>query len=328
MPVQFLSPEWTKELEKRLNASDAFRAAAAAAYFRDNAARWDRIRSLHVDDGVVERVLLECLGQEPVGDLLDIGTGTGRMLELLADRVETGTGIDLSREMLAVARARLERAGLSHCSLRQGDMYQLPWPEESFDAVTIHQVLHYAEDPAQAVAEAARVLRPGGRVVIVDFAPHDLAGLRDEHAHRHLGFADAEVMRWLREAELAAEPPIHLPGVPLTVTLWAAKRPALAGTGKRARERADAEGRAGAGAPAASGRWGVGGGGAWAVWGRRERRGSPPWGWTGGHRFGSRCGAGPQPPTAARRCRGRWPRPPGSPPAASPCGRPCPGWRS
>jgi ArsR family transcriptional regulator len=238
----------------RLEAVKRARAAAAAAYFRDNAARWDRIRSLHVDDGVVERVLLKCLGHEPVGDLLDIGTGTGRMLELLADRVETGTGIDLSREMLAVARARLERAGLSHCSLRQGDMYQLPWSEGSFDAVTIHQVLHYAEDPAQAVAEAARVLRPGGRVVIVDFAPHDLANLRDEHAHRHLGFADAEVLRWLREAGLAAEPPIHLPGVPLTVTLWAARRPALAGTGKRAQERADAESRAGAGAPAASGR--------------------------------------------------------------------------
>jgi ArsR family transcriptional regulator len=234
----------------RLEAVKRARAAAAAAYFRDNAARWDQIRSLHVDDGVVERVLLDCLGNEPIGDLLDIGTGTGRVLELLADRIETGTGIDLSREMLAVARARLERGGLSHCSLRQGDMYQLPWPEGSFDAVTIHQVLHYAEDPAQAILEAARVLRPGGRVVIVDFAPHDQASLRDQHAHRHLGFTDAEVMRWLREAGLAADSPVHLPGAPLTVTIWTARRPAVADKGRRARALAGAEDRATAGASA------------------------------------------------------------------------------
>lgn len=218
---------------QRLEAVKKARAEAAAAYFRDNAARWDSIRSLHVEEGVVERALLEGLGldmpeAEPIADLLDIGTGTGRILELVAGRVGTATGIDLSREMLGLARARLERAGLPQCTVRHGDMYQLPWPENSFDAITIHQVLHYAEDPAQAVAEAARVLRPGGRIVIADFAPHRLVSLHDEHAHRHLGFSDADVVQWLRDAGIKTRTPVHLAGAPLTVTIWAGRKSASA----------------------------------------------------------------------------------------------------
>jgi ArsR family transcriptional regulator len=128
--------------------------------------------------------------------------------------------------MLAVARVNLERARLANCSIRQGDMYQLPVPGGSFDAVVIHQVLHYAERPARAIAEAARVLRPGGRLLVVDFAPHALEFLRTEHAHRRLGFADEEVSEWCREAGLEPEPVLHLPGQPLTVSLWSAQRPA------------------------------------------------------------------------------------------------------
>ena len=135
------------------------------------------------------------------------------------------SGVDLSREMLAVARANLERAGLSHCMVRQGDITQLPLPADSADAVTLHQVLHYAADPAAVVAEAARILRRGGRLVVVDFAPHDQEILRDQHAHRRLGFADDEVAGWFAAAGLEADGITRLPGTSLTVVLWRARRP-------------------------------------------------------------------------------------------------------
>jgi ArsR family transcriptional regulator len=146
------------------------------------------------------------------------------MLELFGPRVEHAVGIDLSREMLAVARVNLERAGLRNCSLRQGDMYQLPLPSESFEAAVFHQVLHYVEDPRRALREAARVLKPGGRVAIVDFAPHEVETLRTEQAHRRLGFADEEMVQLCEEAGFDPGPIAHLPGEPLTVTLWSARR--------------------------------------------------------------------------------------------------------
>jgi ArsR family transcriptional regulator len=202
------------------------RAALASAYFRENAARWDQIRSLYIDERIVEAALVDIVAAADPRDLLDIGTGTGRMLEILAPRVEHALGIDQSREMLAVARVNLERAGLLNGSVRLGDMYQLALPDASFDAVVVHQVLHYADRPAAAIAEAARVLRPGGSLVLVDFAPHALEFLRAEHAHRRLGFADAEVAEWCRAAGLDPAPPRHLPGNPLTVAIWTACRPA------------------------------------------------------------------------------------------------------
>ena len=219
------------------------RAEAASAYFRDNAAHWHRIRSLYIDEAEVETALGEIVAARAPRDLLDIGTGTGRMLEILGPRVSQALGIDASREMLAVARVNLERAGLSNSIVRLGDMYQLPLGDASFDAVVIHQVLHYADRPAAVIAEAARVLRPGGLLVLVDFARHDLEFLRDEQAHRRLGFADAEVDDWCRAAGLVPEPAYPLPGDPLTVVLWAARRPAdaaqslaIEGTATAARE--------------------------------------------------------------------------------------------
>jgi ubiquinone/menaquinone biosynthesis C-methylase UbiE len=186
----------------RLAAVRAARAAAAQSYFRRHAAEWDRIRKLHVADAAVEETVRAVLGAQPIRSLLDLGTGTGRMLELFGHDIERGLGVDLSLDMLALARARLDRAGLKNCSVRHGDIYDLALPGESFDVVIIHQVLHFLDDSPRAIREAARMLRPGGRLLIVDFAPHDLEFLRDEHAHRRLGFAAETVTQWFEAAGL------------------------------------------------------------------------------------------------------------------------------
>ena len=214
---------------QRLAAIKRQRAELAASYFRENAARWHEIRSLYVDEREVEAALTEVIAAAGPRDLLDIGTGTGRMIEILGPRVGHALGIDQSREMLAVARVNLEKAGLANSIVRLADMYQLPLADAAFDAVVIHQVLHYADRPATAIAEAARVLRPGGILVVVDFAPHALEYLREEHAHRRLGFADADVEEWCRAAGLHCERPRRLPGDPLTVVVWAAHRPSSDG---------------------------------------------------------------------------------------------------
>lgn len=210
---------------QRLAAIKRQRAEQAASYFRENAAQWHNIRSLYVDEREVEAALSEIVAAAAPRDLIDIGTGTGRVLEVLAPSVEHALGIDLSREMLAVARVNLERAGLENGIVRRGDMYQLPLPDSSFDAAVIHQVLHYADRPAEVLAESARVLRPGGVLILIDFAPHTLEYLREEHAHRRLGFADAEVDEWFADAGLVPGPPRRLPGDPLTVTIWTGYRP-------------------------------------------------------------------------------------------------------
>lgn len=212
--------------QERLAAVRAVRAAQAQDYFTLNAGQWDRLRSLHVDEAEVEAALVRAVGGRHFHDLVDLGTGTGRVLEVLAPHVGRGVGIDLSREMLAVARANLDRAELRHCMVRQGDITQVPLPAAVADVVTIHQVLHYAAEPALVVAEAARILRPGGLVLVVDFAPHHLEELRESHAHRRLGFADDEVAGWLAAAGLVPESPVRLPGKPLTVVLWSARKKA------------------------------------------------------------------------------------------------------
>lgn len=210
---------------ERLDGVRKERAERASDYFEHIAARWDEVRSLYADESEVERILVELLADRGVVDLLDIGTGTGRIIEVLSPHVGRAVGIDLSREMLQVARANLERSQLRNCVVRQGDMYQLPLSSESFDVVTIHQVLHFAEQPAEVVSEAARVLRPGGRIAIVDFATHELEELRDEHSHRWLGFGVTEINEWCGTAGLLPHPPIYLPGDTLTVVIWSADRP-------------------------------------------------------------------------------------------------------
>jgi SAM-dependent methyltransferase len=203
------------------------RAELAAAYFRDNAARWHEIRSLYIDEREVEVALGDIVAAAAPRDLLDIGTGTGRMLEVLGPYAANALGIDQSREMLAIARVNLERVGLGNLLVRLGDMYQLPLADGSFDAIVIHQVLHYADRPDLVIAEAARVLRSGGLLIVVDFAPHQLEFLRDEHAHRRLGFADSDVDGWCQAAGLTSGAPQRLPGEPLTVVIWTAHREAV-----------------------------------------------------------------------------------------------------
>lgn len=215
--------------QERLKAIKAARAEEAAAYFRKNAAQWDKIRALYVGESEVETALLGLLPPGGAHDLVDIGTGTGKLLQTLGPKVTQAIGIDLSRDMLGMARANLEAAGLRHCQVRHGDMYMLPLASHSADLATIHLVLHYAGDPAQVIAEAARVLRPGGRLIIADFAPHALEYLRTEQAHRRLGFSDGEVQGWCRAAGLEPRQVVRLPGDPLTVVLWVADRPADSG---------------------------------------------------------------------------------------------------
>ena len=216
----------------RLDALQQRRQTAAVRFFRDNAQRWDELRALHVADREIERALAHHL---PVGArrLLDIGTGTGRLLEVLAPKVEQAIGVDQSREMLALARANLAKAGIDNADIRQGDMYALPFEADGFDVVTIHHVLHYADDPAAALAEAARVVRPGGVVLVVDFSPHDLVELKREHAHVHLGFADNQVQGWLKSAGLNPLEPIHFPGRRIMTGIWRGERELPARTAAR-----------------------------------------------------------------------------------------------
>jgi ubiquinone/menaquinone biosynthesis C-methylase UbiE/DNA-binding HxlR family transcriptional regulator len=212
----------------RLAAVRAERAEIAAEYFATIAGRWDRVRDLHVGDGEVEQALLASVGLSRIGDLVDIGTGTGRILELFADRIDHGLGIDLSREMLNVARSRLDEQGMTNCSVRHGNVYDLDVADGSMDVAVLHHVLHFLDDPAAAVEQAARTLRPNGRLLVVDFAPHTREALRSDFAHRRLGFTDDEVAAWCERFGLIDVTVSHLLHVPptadeaLTVTLWVA----------------------------------------------------------------------------------------------------------
>jgi ubiquinone/menaquinone biosynthesis C-methylase UbiE len=215
-----------RDLERML-AVKRKRQDKAAAYFSSNAVSWDQIRSLHVPDLAVEEAMRELIGDRPFQAMLDLGTGTGRLLELFSSLYRRGVGIDLSREMLTVARANLDRSNIAHAQVRQGDLYSPPVERDAFDLVTMHQVLHYLEEPGHAIIEAAKLLRPAGRLVIVDFAPHALEFLREEHAHVRLGFSDRQINDWLEEAGLDLEaqrtfaPADDTSG--LTVKLWLAR---------------------------------------------------------------------------------------------------------
>lgn len=217
-------PQIERDLE-RLAGVKRRRQERAAQYFSTNAASWDEIRSLHAPDGAVETAIRKLVGKKPFQSMLDLGTGTGRLLEILSPLYRRGVGIDMSREMLAVARANLDRAGVHNAQVRQGDIYAPPVERDAFDLVTIHQVLHYLDDPQAAIREAARTLRPSGRLIIVDFAAHALEFLRAEHAHVRLGFTDRQIAEWFADAGLDLEETLEFEprgsaAQGLTVKLW------------------------------------------------------------------------------------------------------------
>lgn len=201
----------------------ADRQAAAQRYFAENAEAWDQVRSMHIAETEVEAAVSRHLLREPVETLLDLGTGTGRMLELFGPHIKRGIGVDMSPEMLKLARAKLEVAGLGHCQVRLGDMYALS-NGQSFHAVIMHQVLHFADDPGAAITEAARQLAANGRLLVVDLATHDNQLLLALHQHRRLGFSDTQISDWMTEAGLHTEVVEALPSQLLTVKLWIGRR--------------------------------------------------------------------------------------------------------
>ncbi|CDN54461.1 Transcriptional regulator, ArsR family [Neorhizobium galegae bv. officinalis bv. officinalis str. HAMBI 1141] len=211
---------------ERLTMVKRLHAERAQAYFSRNASEWDELRRLHISDAAVESALLKLIGTTPVDALLDLGTGTGWILQLLSNIYRRAVGIDASRDMLSVARSNLDRAGIVKASVRHGDILNLPLEGQDFDLITVHQVLHFLDQPELAIAEAARVLRPGGRLLIVDLAPHTLEYLRNDHAHVRLGFSHQVMAEWLEKVGLEVEQAIDLGSGKeggLTATVWLAR---------------------------------------------------------------------------------------------------------
>jgi demethylmenaquinone methyltransferase/2-methoxy-6-polyprenyl-1,4-benzoquinol methylase/ArsR family transcriptional regulator len=212
----------------RLAVAREVRRKQAAAYFAEKAAQWDRIRAMHAPDAQVEAAILDLVGDAPVQALLDLGAGTGRMLELLASRAVRAVGVDLSPDMLNLARARVDESGLRNVQLRQGDVYAPPVEHGAYDLVVVHQVLHFLDDPGRALREAAGLMRPGGRLIVVDFAAHEEESLREHFAHRRLGFGGEEIAQLMKEAGLEVVEtrrisPAARDAGKLTVVVWLAR---------------------------------------------------------------------------------------------------------
>lgn len=229
-PEVVTSADFVRDQE-RLEFIRSARANEAEAFFSELAADWDKIRGRHVADEAVEQALLDAVGDRPVDLLLDIGTGTGRMLEVFAPTIDHGVGLDISHQMLNLARSRLDEHGLSNCSVRHGSVYASNIAMGSVDVAILHHVLHFLDEPEQAIAETARTLGAGGQLLIVDFAPHELEELRSEHGHRRLGYTSAEVEAWCRSAGLDVQTTIDLAPKRrtsedvLVTTVWTATKP-------------------------------------------------------------------------------------------------------
>jgi ArsR family transcriptional regulator len=226
--VAMLDPDDAELARDAARLADVRRAREeqAAAYFAANAGDWDSVRNLHLPDADIEAAMRKAAGPGPFALMIDVGVGQGRMLEVFADRVARAEGFDTSRQMLAIARATLSSLPEGKATVRYGDVYEPPVAPGAADLVTIHQVLHFLPDPGRAVVEAARLLKPGGRLVIADFAPHSLEFLREKHAHRRLGFSDAEMAQWCAAAGVPRIKATTLAGEKggLVVKIWAGDR--------------------------------------------------------------------------------------------------------
>ena len=215
---------WVAADAARLVAINAERADEAARYFAAHAGEWDAIKALHVPTDQVDEAILAAIGDRRPGRVVDLGTGTGTIVRLLADKADHIIGVDRSPEMLRYGRARLAEMGIANADLRQGDIYGLDLPSGTADTVILHQVLHYAQHPAAAIAEAARLLDRDGQLLVIDVARHEREDLRRSHAHVRLGFSDEEVLSYFKTAGLKGKAVAHLTGGELTVTIWSAKR--------------------------------------------------------------------------------------------------------
>lgn len=216
-----------RDLE-RLAQVQAHREQQAQAYFESVAEEWETLRRLHQPDDAVEAALSEAINKQEFEFHIDLGSGTGRMLEVFAPFTGRAEGVDSSRKMLALARARVDGARGKALSVRQGDILALPYADQCANLVTIHQVLHYLREPNLAIAEASRVLAVGGVLLIADFAPHSFEELREKHAHRRLGFTDLEVTNWCEQAGLNVIKTFHVAPLSahdgLAVTVWKATK--------------------------------------------------------------------------------------------------------
>lgn len=217
---------WIEADSARLAAVRADRSAAANQYFAEHAEEWDAIRSLHVAEAEVEGAMARMLGERPLGRLLDVGTGTGRMAELFGGAATSVVAVDRSPDMLRLARAKLPADDPGKYRLAVGDFNALPLEDRSADTIILHQVLHYAQAPATVIAELARLLADDGALMIADFAAHDREDLRTRAAHARLGFSDEQMTGWFRQNGLDMTAVESLSGDALTVKIWMGGRQA------------------------------------------------------------------------------------------------------
>lgn len=207
------------------------RADMAADYFAAHAGEWDSLRSLHVAESEVEDAISRILNTSPLGTVLDVGTGTGRMIELFAASSKRFVALDNNTEMLRLARAKLanmDAASAAKVEIMLGDFNALPLGDAAFDTILFHQVLHYAQHPERVISEAARVLAPAGRLMIVDFAAHDREELRIVHAHSRLGFSDEMIERAFAISGIHLAHQAVMDNGPLAVKIWMGQKQNLA----------------------------------------------------------------------------------------------------
>ncbi len=209
---------------QKLTAVRSARGQAAEDYFARHADEWDELRRMHIAEALVEDGLKEALGNGPIGTMLDVGTGTGRMAELFAPDADHVVALDKNLDMLRVARAKLQNLPAASVELVQGDFVDLPFAKAHFDTIVLHQVLHFAPDPKQALCEAGRVTRAGGRIAIIDFESHSREELRERHAHAWLGFSDKQIEKFLQGAGFTLDRAIAFEGEELVVKIWLGER--------------------------------------------------------------------------------------------------------